>query len=74
VPDDLLRVAVRFERENITRWLADPPRRAGWQYADRVEDAGRFPRAQAVALWREHRAGRAWAREFASTEEVEEQL
>ncbi|HEX7993542.1 MAG TPA: hypothetical protein VF506_06435 [Streptosporangiaceae bacterium] len=67
---DLLRVAVDFEREGVTRWLADPPQAAGWQYVERVEDAGVFDRGQATALWSEHRAGRAWAREFARTEEV----
>ena len=65
---ELLRVAVDFEKQNVTRWLADPPLRVGWQYVDRVEDAGRFPPDVAARLWSQHRAGRAWAREFARTE------
>ena len=67
----LLRVAVDFEREGVTRWLADPPQGPGWRYVDRPEDAGRFDRGRAAVLWQEHRRGRTWAREFARTEETE---
>lgn len=68
---ELLRIAVDFEREGVTRWLADPPQGPGWLYVERAEDAGVFDRRQAAALWQEHRRGRAWAREFARTEEAE---
>lgn len=67
---DLLRVRVDFEKTGAVRWLADPPQSPGWRYVDDPAEAGVWPRVEAARLWSEHRAGRAWAREFASTEEV----
>lgn len=67
----MLRIRVDFERTGTARWLADPPKRAGWQYVDDPAEAGVWSNAEGARLWRAHRGDRAWRREFAHTEEVE---
>lgn len=67
---DLARVAVHFEREDVTRWLVRWTT-SGWEYAEQRSEGTVWPRAEAARLVSELQRGRAWAREFARMDYVE---